>query len=314
MPWPSWGNLDTEFTYVDTRGETVTKKGHPGTPNLYDPSKPVSATAGSTSAPDSASSATARTCSRRASAPRRATRPRVTGYPEFTDKISSRSSAGGTTSPTRRRQAAEGKNWKTDLSGGIQRVAIAHGCAPFGNAKARVEVWTFPDPMPGAPRAALHQPDRDLVEKYPTYEDRKSFLPPADALCKSIPGEGLQRRTIPLILTSGRLVEYEGGGDETAVERPGSPSCSRTCSPRSTPSRREQRAVIRDGQHGLGRDPHRRHANHEGDGAWSPGASRPAWSSCRSTSVGIFQGEDLRAKYPEGADSLRPRRSLPTPR
>ena len=28
--------------------------------------------------------------------------------------------------------AAEGKNWKTDLSGGIQRVAIKHNCAPFG--------------------------------------------------------------------------------------------------------------------------------------------------------------------------------------
>jgi formate dehydrogenase major subunit len=39
-------------------------------------------------------------------------------------------------------------NWKTDLSGGIQRVAIKHGCAPFGNAKARAVVWTFPDPVP----------------------------------------------------------------------------------------------------------------------------------------------------------------------
>jgi hypothetical protein len=39
-------------------------------------------------------------------------------------------------------------NWKTDLSGGIQRVAIKHGCAPFGNAKARTVVWTFPDPVP----------------------------------------------------------------------------------------------------------------------------------------------------------------------
>ena len=31
-------------------------------------------------------------------------------------------------------------NWKTDLSGGIQRVAIKHECAPFGNAKARAVV------------------------------------------------------------------------------------------------------------------------------------------------------------------------------
>ena len=39
-------------------------------------------------------------------------------------------------------------NWKTDLSGGIQRVMIAHGLAPYGNGKARAVVWTFPDPVP----------------------------------------------------------------------------------------------------------------------------------------------------------------------
>src|SRR3989440_5440005 len=31
----------------------------------------------------------------------------------------------------------ESVSWSTDLSGGIQRVAIAHGCSPYGNAKAR---------------------------------------------------------------------------------------------------------------------------------------------------------------------------------
>ena len=35
-------------------------------------------------------------------------------------------------------------NWKTDLSGGIQRVAMKHGCAPFGNAKARAVAWNLP--------------------------------------------------------------------------------------------------------------------------------------------------------------------------
>ena len=51
---------------------------------------------------------------------------------------------------------AEGKNWKTDLSGGIQRVALKHGCVPFGNAKARASVWNFPDAGAAAPRAAVH--------------------------------------------------------------------------------------------------------------------------------------------------------------
>ena len=46
-------------------------------------------------------------------------------------------------------KAADGKNWKTDPSGGIIRVAMqVHGCHPFGNAKARAVVWNFPDPVP----------------------------------------------------------------------------------------------------------------------------------------------------------------------
>ena len=53
------------------------------------------------------------------------------------------------------KKAAEGKNWKTDLSGGIQRVAMKHGCHPFGNAKARAVVWNFPDADAAAPRAAV---------------------------------------------------------------------------------------------------------------------------------------------------------------
>jgi hypothetical protein len=45
--------------------------------------------------------------------------------------------------------AAEGKNWKTDNSGGLIRVAMKnHGIHPFGNAKARAVVWNFPDPIP----------------------------------------------------------------------------------------------------------------------------------------------------------------------
>src|SRR3546814_6676432 len=74
-------------------------------------------------------------------------------------------------------------SWKTDLSGGIQRVAIKHGCAPFGNAKARCVVWTFPDPVP-LHREPIYTPRRDLVDKYATYDDRKSYRLPV--LFKSI--------------------------------------------------------------------------------------------------------------------------------
>jgi formate dehydrogenase major subunit len=102
--------------------------------------------------------------------------------------------------------------WATDTSGGIIRVAIKHGCAPFGNAKARAVAWNFPDPVP-LHREPLYTTRRDLVEKYPTWDDRKSFnrLP---TLYKSIQAKDVSKQ-FPIILTSGRLVEYEGGGDET---------------------------------------------------------------------------------------------------
>ena len=103
-------------------------------------------------------------------------------------------------------------HWKTDLSGGIQRVAIKHGAAPFGNAKARTVVWTFPDPVP-LHREPLYTSRRDLVADYPTYKDVKEHyrLP---TLYKSIQDTDFSKK-YPIILTSGRLVEYEGGGDES---------------------------------------------------------------------------------------------------
>jgi formate dehydrogenase major subunit len=99
-------------------------------------------------------------------------------------------------------------NWKTDLSGGIQRVAIKHGCAPFGNAKARCVVWTFPDPVP-VHREPLYTPRRDLVEDYPTYEDTRLYRLPLRYA--SIQQQDFSKE-YPLTLSSGCLVEHEGGG------------------------------------------------------------------------------------------------------
>jgi formate dehydrogenase major subunit len=115
----------------------------------------------------------------------------------------------------RREGRAEGKNWKTDLSGGIQRVVMKnHGCHPFGNAKARAVVWNFPDPMP-LHREALYSTRPDLVDKYPTHDDKNAFwrLP---TLYKSVQQKNRDiGKQFPLIMSSGRLVEYEGGGEET---------------------------------------------------------------------------------------------------
>lgn len=192
MPWPCWGNPEM---------------GHPGTPVLYNTELPVA---------EGGLCFRARFGTERNGVNLLAENSYPVGseikdgYPEFSAKLLQQ--LGWWDDLTdEEKAAAEGKNWKTDLSGGIQRVAISHGCAPFGNAKARSVVWTFPDPVP-IHREPLYTPDRELAERYPTYEDRKRFyrLPTRYGSIQADDHSG----EYPLILTSGRLVEYEGGGEE----------------------------------------------------------------------------------------------------
>ena len=184
-------------------------------------------------------------------------------------------------------------NWKTDLSGGIQRVAIKHGCAPYGNAKARAVVWTFPDPIP-IHREPLYTPRRDLVAEYPTYEDKTFWrVPTAYA---SIQKNDFSQ-DFPLIMTSGRLVEYEGGGDET----------------RSNP-------WLAELQQDMFVEINPVDANNLGirdkESVWlhSPEGGKIKVMAMVTERVGrgvvftpfhfggYFQGNDLRSKYPKGAD------------
>ena len=106
-------------------------------------------------------------------------------------------------------------SWSTDLSGGIQRVAMAHGCIPYGNAKARAIAWNLPDPIP-VHREPIYTPRPDLVAKYPTLPNAVQFRVPnlGFDVQKAAVEKGIAKQ-FPLILTSGRLVEYEGGGEET---------------------------------------------------------------------------------------------------
>ena len=190
--------------------------------------------------------------------------------------------------------AAEGKDWKTDLSGGIQRVAIKHGCAPFGNGKARTIVWTFPDAIPKH-REPLYTTRRDLVEKYPTWDDFESLYR-MPTLYKSIQERDTSAE-FPIILTSGRLVEYEGGGDET----------------RSNPwlAELQQHMFVEINPF---------NANTlriaDGDDVWvyGPEGGRVRVKALVTNRVdrdvafmpfhfgGEFQGEDLRSRYPQGSD------------
>ena len=197
MPWPCWGTPEM---------------GHPGTPVLYDPSKPV-AEGGLTFR---ARYGVERDGENLLAEGSYSVGSELTdGYPEFTMKMLMELGWDADLTDSERETiaaiAGEKTNWKTDLSGGIQRVAIQHGCAPFGNAKARCVVWNFPDPVP-LHREPLYTPRRDLVADYPTYDDRRAYRLPT--LYASIQKTDFST-DYPLILTSGRLVEYEGGGEET---------------------------------------------------------------------------------------------------
>ena len=197
LPWPCWGTA---------------KMGHPGTPVLYDPSKPVA---------EGGLNFRARFGVERKGSNLLAEgsypvgNELKDGHPEFTMAMLKK--LGWDKDLTAAERAAIDKvagdktNWKTDLSGGIQRVAIKHGCAPFGNAKARTVVWTFPDPVP-LHREPLYTPRRDLLPKYATWKDKKAYRLPT--LYESIQKKDFSKK-FPTILTSGRLVEYEGGGDES---------------------------------------------------------------------------------------------------
>ncbi|MCB1619360.1 MAG: formate dehydrogenase subunit alpha [Thiothrix sp.] len=275
LPWPCWGTADMK---------------HPGSPNLYDTSKPVAEGGlpfrarygvehnGTNILAEGSSNVGAEL---------------TDGYPEFTaDMLKQLGWWDDLTAEEK--QAAEGKNWKTDVSGGIQRVAIRHGCAPYGNAKARAIVWTFPDPVP-IHREPLYTSRHDLVARYPTYEDRKSFwrLPTRyqSIQAKDYSGE------FPIILTSGRLVEYEGGGDES----------------RSNP-------WLAELQPDMFVELNPRDANNAGveDGnmVWIEGPEggrikvkalvtrrvAPGVAFTPFHFAGVFEGQDLRAKYPQGSD------------
>ena len=114
------------------------------------------------------------------------------------------------------KKAAEGKNWKTDLSGGIQRVVMKnHGCHPFGQrqgARGRVEL---PGRRAAAPRAALSARGRISSRSIRRTTTRRTAG--ACRCCSRRCSEANKDavKSYPLIMTSGRLVEYEGGGDET---------------------------------------------------------------------------------------------------
>ena len=191
-------------------------------------------------------------------------------------------------------------SWALDLSGGIQRVAIEHGCSPYGNAKARMIAWNLPDPIP-VHREPIYTPRPDLVADYPTLPDARQFRVPniGFTVQKSAVDRGIAKQ-FPMILTSGRLVEYEGGGEETRsnkwlaelkqhmyVEINPADASERgikdggwvwVTGPESNSKARMQALVTERVGKGV---------------AWMP-----------YSFAGLYEGVDLRAKYPKGSDPI----------
>jgi formate dehydrogenase major subunit len=144
------------------------------------------------------------------------------GYPEFTMSVFKKLGWDAELTPEEKAivtriggNNVDAVSWATDLSGGIQRVCLAKGVLPYGNAKARMVAWNLPDPIP-THREPIYSPRPDLVAKYPTRPDERQFRIPniGFTVQKRAVDKGVTKQ-FPLILSSGRLVEYEGGGEET---------------------------------------------------------------------------------------------------
>ncbi len=200
LPWPCYGTPELK---------------HPGTPNLYDTSKHVMEGGGNFRANFGVERDGVSLLAEDGSHSKGA--DLTTGYPEL-DHVLLKKLGWWSELTEAEQKAAEGKNWKTDLSGGMIRVFMKnHGCHPFGNAKARAIVWNFPDAIPQH-REPLYGTRPDLMKKYPTHADKGGAFWRVKTLFKTVQDKNLAdavHEKFPLILTSGRLVEYEGGGEET---------------------------------------------------------------------------------------------------
>jgi formate dehydrogenase major subunit len=230
------------------------------------------------------------------------------GYPEFTYGVLKKLGWDGDLTEAERATIervgganADAVSWAIDLSGGIQRVAMKHGCIHYGNGKARANAFGLPDAVP-VHREPIYTPRPDLVAKYPTLPNARQFRMPNVGfdVQKAAVEKGLAKE-FPLILTSGRLVEYEGGGEETRSNK-WLAELQQDMFIEINPADAAERGIT--------------------DGAWvwvygaadtKPRARVKALVTervgkgvtwCPFHFGGWYQGEDLRAKYPRGSDPV----------
>jgi formate dehydrogenase major subunit len=298
LPWPCWGSPEVK---------------HPGTPLLYNTNLNVMDGGGTFRArfgverevqlPDG----TVRKDNLLAEGSYSLGSAIQDGYPEFTLALLKKLGWDGDLTADEKTviekvggNNPDGVSWSTDLSGGIQRVAMVHGCVPYGNAKARAIAWNLPDPVP-VHREPIYSPRPDLVAKYPTLPNAVQFRVPNVGfdVQKAAVEKGVVKQ-FPLVLTSGRLVEYEGGGEETRSNK-WLAELQQDMFIEINPADATERGV------------------QDGGWVWVTGPennSRARMKALVTERVGKgvvwmpfhfggwFMGADLRSKYPKGADPI----------
>ena len=284
LPWPCWGTPEVR---------------HPGTPLLYDTTKSIQDGGGTFRArfgvERNGVSLLSETYSKDSEI--------KDGYPQFTLSVLKKLGWDSELTPAELaviQKIGGDVAWSTDLSGGIQRICIKHNVIPYGNGKARALAWDLPDPVP-THREPIYSPRIDLVAKYPTYPDAVKFRLPniGHTIQKNAVDKGLAKE-FPLILSSGRLVEYEGGGEETRSNK-WLAELQQDMFIEINTSDADARGIK------------------DGGWVWVTGAESSSKAKMKALVTervgkgvawmpfhfgGWYEGEDLRSKYPQGADPI----------
>ena len=177
---------------------------------------------------------------------------------------------------------------------------------PYGNGKARANAWNLPDPMP-VHREPIYTPRPRARGEVPDATGRR-----ASSACRTSASRCRRRRSTKNIAeaTSRSSSPPAASSNTRAAARRrartrGWPSCSRTCSSRSTPADAAERG-IKDGQW-----------------VWVYGAENGAKVKVKALVTdrvgqgvafmpfhfsGWYQGEDMRAQLPAGHRPDRARR------
>ena len=194
LPWPCWSEK------------------HPGSPNLYDISKPVMQGGMGFRNRFGLEHNGVNQLAAMGSAP--AQGAINGGYPEITKKNIEEVLGIKLTDEEREKMGA---TWATDGSGIIAEKCMQKGIVPYGNARARAIVWTFVDQIPQH-REPIHSPRPDLAKKYPSFKDKaKQYR--VDTKFESLQQSKDFSKEFPINLTTGRLVNFSGAGMETRASK-----------------------------------------------------------------------------------------------